>query len=97
MLHLKKLLGPEGMALPCQLDEHSLRLWLPSSGQYIPAVKTERKPQDILLGKNRYHAQSGWLAVDRVIAAILENGQQEDGTVRLPEVMVPYLHTDRLA
>lgn len=31
------------------------------------------------------------LAVGRTVAAILENGQQEDGSVRLPKALVPYM------
>lgn len=33
------------------------------------------------------------LAVGRTIAAILENGQQADGSVRLPDALVPYMGT----
>ena len=31
------------------------------------------------------------LAVGRCLIAVLENGQQEDGSVELPEVLHPYL------
>jgi len=31
------------------------------------------------------------LAVGRTIAAILENGQQADGSVKLPKALVPYM------
>ena len=31
------------------------------------------------------------LAVGRCLIAVLENGQQADGTVKLPEVLAPYL------
>lgn len=31
------------------------------------------------------------LAVGRTVAAILENYQQEDGSVRIPKVLVPYM------
>ena len=34
------------------------------------------------------------LAVGRTVVAILENYQQEDGTIVLPEVLVPYMRTD---
>jgi seryl-tRNA synthetase len=30
------------------------------------------------------------IAVGRTIIALLENGQREDGTVELPDVLVPY-------
>lgn len=36
------------------------------------------------------------LAVGRTIAAILENGQQADGSVRLPKALVPYMGIDSL-
>jgi len=36
------------------------------------------------------------LAVGRTLAAILENFQQADGTVAVPEVLKPYF-TDRFA
>jgi len=31
------------------------------------------------------------LAIGRTLAAILENNQQPDGSVRVPQVLVPYL------
>ena len=37
------------------------------------------------------------LAFPRTIIALLEHGQQEDGSVRIPAALVPYLGTDRLA
>jgi len=36
------------------------------------------------------------LAIGRCMIAIIENGQQEDGTVRLPEVLHSYMGSDRL-
>jgi seryl-tRNA synthetase len=37
------------------------------------------------------------LALPRTVVAILENYQQEDGSVTVPEVLRPYLGTDRIA
>ena len=34
------------------------------------------------------------LAVGRTVAAILENYQQPDGSVKVPKVLIPYMHTD---
>jgi seryl-tRNA synthetase len=34
------------------------------------------------------------LAVGRTVVAILENYQQKDGTIKLPEVLIPYMRTD---
>jgi seryl-tRNA synthetase len=36
------------------------------------------------------------LAVGRTYLAILENYQQPDGTVRIPEVLVPYMNNETL-
>jgi seryl-tRNA synthetase len=36
------------------------------------------------------------LAVGRCMIAVLENGQQEDGSVLLPEVLHSYMGCDRL-
>ncbi|MEQ9103727.1 MAG: serine--tRNA ligase [Rhodothermales bacterium] len=36
------------------------------------------------------------LAVPRIVAALLENGQQADGSVMLPEVLHRYMGTDRI-
>lgn len=47
-------------------------------------------------GKNQLvHTLNGsGLAIGRTIAAIVENYQQADGTVRVPEALVPYLGVD---
>ena len=37
------------------------------------------------------------LAVRRTLIAILENGQQADGSVLLPKALQSYMGTDRLA
>ena len=44
-------------------------------------------------GKVQYlHTLNGsGLAVGRTVAAILENYQNEDGSVTIPEVLVPYM------
>ena len=34
------------------------------------------------------------LAVGRTVVAIMENYQQKDGTIVVPEVLVPYMKTD---
>lgn len=49
-------------------------------------------------GKPEYvHTLNGsGLALPRIVVALLENGQQSDGTVELPEVLHPYLGVTRL-
>ena len=78
-----------------------LEVWLPSSDTYREISSCSncldfqarrsliRTKQD---KKTTYlHTLNGsGLAIGRTMAAILENGQQEDGSVKIPEVLVPY-------
>lgn len=44
-------------------------------------------------GKKAYlHTISSTMATDRIVLAILENFQQEDGSVLIPEVLWPYTY-----
>ena len=78
-----------------------LEVWLPSSNMYreisscsncldfqarrsFIRTKTNNKT-------NYLHTLNGsGLAIGRTMAAILENGQQEDGSVKIPDVLIPY-------
>jgi seryl-tRNA synthetase len=83
---------------------HDLEVWLPGQNKYreISSVSTcgdyqarrmnaRYKPQDG--GKPQFvHTLNGsGLAVGRTLIAVLENGQEEDGSVSLPEALWPYL------
>jgi seryl-tRNA synthetase len=83
---------------------HDLEVWLPGQNTYreISSVSTcgdyqarrmnaRFKPKDG--GKPEFvHTLNGsGLAVGRTLIAVLENGQQEDGSVDLPAVLHPYL------
>ena len=48
--------------------------------------------------KNRLcHTLNGSaLALPRIVAALLENHQQADGTIQIPQVLIPYTHFDVL-
>ena len=48
--------------------------------------------------KNTYlHTLNGsGLAIGRTMAAILENGQQTDGSVKIPDALVPYFGSNFL-
>jgi seryl-tRNA synthetase len=37
------------------------------------------------------------VALPRTIIALLENNQEEDGSVRIPDALAPYLGTERLS
>ena len=78
-----------------------LEVWLPSSNTYreisscsncldfqsrrsFIRTKQDKKP-------NFLHTLNGsGLAIGRTMAAILENGQQENGNVKIPDVLIPY-------
>ena len=49
-------------------------------------------------GKNRFcHTLNGsGLALPRLFAALIETGQQKDGSVRLPEVLLPYFGAEQI-
>lgn len=83
---------------------YDIEAWLPGQDTYreISSVSTTGdfqarrmnarfKPADG--GKPEYvHTLNGsGLAVGRCLIAVLENGQQADGSVQLPEVLAPYL------
>ncbi len=83
---------------------HDIEVWLPGQNTYreissvslAGAFQARRmnarfKPEDG--GKPQYlHSLNGsGLAVGRTLIAVLENGQEEDGSVNLPDVLQPYL------
>ncbi|TNC52845.1 serine--tRNA ligase [Rubellimicrobium rubrum] len=83
---------------------HDLEVWLPGQNKYreISSVSTcgdyqarrmnaRFKPADG--GKPQFvHTLNGsGLAVGRTLIAVIENGQEEDGSVTLPEALRPYL------
>lgn len=83
---------------------HDLEVWLPGQGKYreISSVSTcgdyQARRMNARLrratgGKPEFlHTLNGsGLAVGRTLIAVLENGQEEDGSVTLPEVLAPYL------
>jgi seryl-tRNA synthetase len=88
---------------------YDLEVWLPSSGKYREIsscsniVDYQARRGDIRFkesgkkGTQFVHTLNGsGLAVGRTMAAILENYQQEDGTVRIPEALQPYLRREVL-
>jgi seryl-tRNA synthetase len=83
---------------------YDLEVWLPSSGKYREIsscsnfVDFQARRADIRFkeagkkGTQFVHTLNGsGLAVGRTMAAILENYQQADGTVVIPEVLQPFL------
>ena len=83
---------------------YDIEVWLPSQERYreisscsnftdFQARRAKIRIRDGASGKTRLaHTLNGsGLAVGRTVVAILENFQQEDGSVLLPEVLRPYM------
>ena len=86
---------------------YDIEVWMPSYGRYVEisscsdcedfqarraSIRYRETPKD----KPQFvHTLNGsGVAVGRTVAAILENYQNEDGTVTVPEVLVPYMGTN---
>lgn len=84
--------------------KYDIEVWMPSYNRYVEisscsnfedfqarraGIKYKKDPKD----KPRFvHTLNGsGVAVGRTVAAILENYQNEDGSVTVPEVLVPYM------
>ncbi len=84
--------------------KYDIEVWMPSYGRYVEisscsnfeafqARRANIKYKDNPKDKAKYvHTLNGsGVAVGRTTAAILENYQQADGSVRIPDVLVPYM------
>jgi seryl-tRNA synthetase len=82
--------------------------WLPSQGRYRELTScsntTDYQARRLNIrmridrGTQTLHTLNGTaVAVGRTIVALLENGQHEDGSVQLPEVLLPYGAPARLS
>lgn len=84
--------------------KYDIEVWMPSYGRYVEIsscsnfedfqarranIKFKRDPKD----KAQFvHTLNGsGVAIGRTVAAILENYQNEDGSVTIPDVLVPYM------
>ncbi|BAT71233.1 seryl-tRNA synthetase [Thermosulfidibacter takaii ABI70S6] len=88
---------------------YDLEVWIPSQKTYreisscsncedFQARRANIRYKPKGGGKSRYvHTLNGsGVAVGRTMVAILENYQQEDGSVKIPEPLVPYVGVDRI-
>jgi seryl-tRNA synthetase len=84
---------------------YDIEVWLPGQGLYreisscsnfedFQARRAAIRYRPGGKGKARFlHTLNGsGLAVGRTVVAILENYQQADGSIRIPEVLRPYMH-----
>ena len=85
--------------------KYDIEVWMPSYGRYVEisscsnfedfqARRANIKYKDGQGSKAQFvHTLNGsGVAVGRTVAAILENNQNEDGSVTIPEVLVPYMN-----
>ena len=86
---------------------YDIEVWMPSYGRYVEisscsnfedfqarraSIRFKNGPKD---KAQLVHTLNGsGVAVGRTTAAILENYQNADGTVTIPEVLIPYMGTD---
>lgn len=88
---------------------YDIEVWMPSYGRYVEisscsnfedyqarrgAIRFKRDIKD----KTQFvHTLNGsGVAVGRTVAAILENYQNADGSVTIPEALVPYMRCDKI-
>ncbi|MCL2016264.1 MAG: serine--tRNA ligase [Defluviitaleaceae bacterium] len=83
---------------------YDLEVWLPSYDRYVEisscsnfegfqARRAGIRFRNADGQVEHAHTLNGsGLAIDRTIAAILENYQQADGTIKIPKILQPYLH-----
>ncbi len=87
---------------------YDIEVWLPGQNRYreisscsntrdFQARRANIKFKDRNKKKQFVHTLNGsGVAVGRCVVAILENYQQEDGSVKIPEALIPYFGKDRI-
>lgn len=89
---------------------YDLEVWMPSYGRFVEISSCSNfEDYQARRGAIRFKKEAGekarlvhtlngsGVAVGRTVAAILENYQNEDGTVTIPEALVKYMGTDKIA
>jgi seryl-tRNA synthetase len=99
----KMCTGDLGFAAAMKYDPE---VWMPGQDRYVEISSCSNFEDFQARRANiRYRTRDGniafvhtlngsGLAVGRTMAAILENYQQEDGSVKVPEALIPYMGTD---
>lgn len=88
---------------------YDIEVWMPSYNRYVEISSCSnfedyqarraniRFKKDTKSKAQFVHTLNGsGLAVGRTVAAIMENYQNEDGTITIPEVLLPYMGTDKI-
>ena len=84
--------------------KYDIEVWMPSYGRYVEisscsnfeefqARRANIKYKDNVKDKAKFvHTLNGsGVAIGRTTAAIMENYQQADGSIRVPDVLIPYM------
>lgn len=87
--------------------QYDLEVWMPSYGRYVEISSCSNftdyqarranirfRPEPGAKPEYVHTLNGSGLAVGRAAAAILENYQQADGSIKVPEVLVPYMGTE---
>ncbi|WP_269611041.1 serine--tRNA ligase [Prochlorococcus marinus] len=87
---------------------YDLEVWLPGANSFreisscsncgdFQARRSSIRTKDNNKKNILLHTLNGsGLAIGRTMAAILENGQQSDGSINLPKALIPYFGSDKL-
>ena len=87
---------------------YDLEVWLPGAKTYreisscsncgdFQARRSSIRTKDKNKKNSLLHTLNGsGLAIGRTMAAILENGQQSDGSINLPKALIPYFGSNKL-
>ena len=89
----------------CSAKTYDLEVWLPSYNEYkeisscsncLDFQARRAKIRSKINDKNEFiHTLNGSsLAIDRLWAAVVENYQQEDGSIKVPEALLSYLNEE---
>lgn len=88
----------------CAAKTYDLEVWLPAQDTYreissvsncldFQARRMQARVRDHQGKPQLIHTLNGsGLAVGRALVAVLENYQQRDGSIRIPDVLQPYMH-----
>ncbi len=88
---------------------YDIEVWLPSYNRYVEISSCSnfvgfqgrraniRYKEDVKSKTKHVHTLNGsGLALGRTVAAVLENYQQEDGSILIPDVLVPYFRKEKI-
>ena len=88
---------------------YDIEVWMPSYGRYVEISSCSNfedyqarranirfRPSEKAKPEFVHTLNGSGLAIGRTVAAILENYQQADGTVTVPDVLKPYMGIDKI-